>query len=98
MMTVMNFARLFAPQVLYLIPRHHPWDKTTKSDTEGLRDLSGREFLLFALVPAFRYSLKLLARADLYCLFASAPEHERQDKSWCLTRFSVWRRKYSKAD
>jgi hypothetical protein len=38
-------------------------DKTTKSDTEGLRDLSGREFLLFALVPAFRYSLKLLARA-----------------------------------
>src|SRR4029434_8261137 len=43
-------------------------------------------------------SLKLLARGDLYWLFAAAPEHEQQDKSWCLIRFSVWRRRYSTAD
>ena len=98
MATLQAIACALAPQVLYLIPRHHLRDKTTKSDTEGLRDLSGRGFLLFALVLAFRYSLELLARADLYCLLASAPWHERQDKSWCLIEFSVWYRRYRKAD
>ena len=66
-----------ARQVHCPIPRHRRTGKTKKSDTDRLRDLSGRAVLLCPPVPASRYSRALLARAGLCCCFASVHSRER---------------------